>query len=366
MGFFKRMIDFFTMGSDRPIRRLVAYYVVLAAVAAGAMYFFPIVDHVLGSAQLDAAPTLAGDSRVLQDGLAPETIRGFDTDLSPRVTLALSTLIIMLGTLVLMLPVSWVYMSTRYAKGHNQQVAQTLIFLPLVVAGIVLVVQNSLALGFALAGVVAAVRFRTTLRDARDVVFIFLAIAIGFAAGVQMLIVGAVVSLLFNFVIILTWRYDFGRNVLDPSAAAQWAEPLEELAQGGGPAKVPDRDLVLALDTKKAEALADRFDRVRKILGRNGKKPRFNAVVSVIAEDLNAAQPRVEQALEQAVSRWRLDEVISSVGKPSELYYLVRIRKSSSRDEVLTSVRQVAGDVVNDVEVALAPALVEEMAEQRQ
>jgi hypothetical protein len=362
MGFFKRMIDFFTLGSDRPVRRLVAYYLVLAGVAAAAMYFFPIVDHVLGSAQLDAAPTLSSDSRVLQDGLAPETIRGFDTDLSPRATLALSTLIIMLGVLVLMLPVSWVYMSTRYNKGHNQQVAQTLIYLPLVVAGIVLVVQNSLALGFALAGVVAAVRFRTTLRDARDVVFIFLAIAIAFAAGVQMLIVGAVVSVLFNFVLILSWRYDFGRNVLDPSAAAQWAEPLEELAQGGGPEKVPDRDLVLALDTKKAEVLADRFDRVRKILGRNGKKPRFNAVVSVVAEDVNLAQPKVEAALEDSVSRWRLDEAITNVGKPSELFYLVRIRKSSSRDEVMTALRGAAGDVVNDIQVELAPALVEDHA----
>jgi len=45
-----------------------------------------------------------------------------------------------------------------------------------------MVVQNSLALTFRLAGVVAAVGFRTTLRDVRDVVFIFLVIAMGFAA----------------------------------------------------------------------------------------------------------------------------------------------------------------------------------------
>ena len=53
------------------------------------------------------------------------------------------------------------------------------------VTGIVLVVSNSLALAFSLGGVVAAVRFRTNLSDARDVVFIFLAIAVGFAGGVQ-------------------------------------------------------------------------------------------------------------------------------------------------------------------------------------
>jgi hypothetical protein len=54
---------------------------------------------------------------------------------------------------------------------------------------------------------------------------------VGFAAGVQSLIVAAVVSITFNFVLILTWRYDFGRNVLEPSASAQWNEPLQELAR---------------------------------------------------------------------------------------------------------------------------------------
>ena len=351
MGFFKKMIDFFTLGSDRPVRRLLAYYLVLAAVVGALMYFFPVVDHVIGSAQLDQA---VSGSQVLRDGLQPETIRGFDTDLSPRLELVLSTLIILLGILALMLPVSWVYMSTRFNKGHNQQVAQTLIFLPLVVAGIVLVVQNSLALAFSLAGVVAAVRFRTTLRDARDVVFIFLAIAVGFAAGVQTLIVAAIVSLVFNFVLILTWRYDFGRSVLEPTAASQWSEPLNELAERRGTGKVADRDLVLALDQKQAMALAERFDRVRKILGPHGKKPRFNAILTVTTETLSEAQTKVAEALDEVAGRWRLDEVVTNVGRPSELYYLVRIRKSTSKDELLTMVRNKAGDTITGADVQLA------------
>ena len=289
MDFFKRLIDFFTLGSDHPVRRLLAYYLVLAAIVGILMYFFPVVDQVIGSAKLDE---VVSGAQVLTDGLQAETIHGFDSDLSPRLALTLSTLIILLGVLALMLPVSWVYMSTRYNKGHDQQVAQTLIFLPLVVAGIVLVVQNSLALAFSLAGVVAAVRFRTTLRDSRDVVFIFLAIAVGFAAGVQTLIVAAIVSIVFNFVLILTWRYDFGRSVLKPTASSQWNEPLNQLAEPRVGGKVPDRDLVLALDQKQALALADRFDRVRKILGPQGKKPRFNAILSITTE--NAQRSAVE------------------------------------------------------------------------
>src|SRR5207247_5399259 len=99
-----------------------------------------------------------------------------------------------------------VYMSARPIPGHNQAIVQTLIILPVVVAGIVFIVQNSLALAFSLAGVIGAVRFRTTLRDARDLVYIFLSIVVGFAAGVQALAVGAIITVVFNLVLLFTWR----------------------------------------------------------------------------------------------------------------------------------------------------------------
>jgi hypothetical protein len=325
MGFFKKLIDVFTLGSDRPVRRLIGYYLLLAAVIVALASAFPTVDRMFGgAAPMDLVPV----PQVLQDGLGPAGAAATEpAQPPPRLELAVSTAILILATLALMLPVSWVYMSTQRSKPHNQQLAQTLIFLPLVVAGVVLVVQNSLALAFSLAGVVAAVRFRTTLRDTRDVVFIFLAITVGFASGVQSLIVATVLSVAFNFILILTWRYDFGRNVLEPTASAQWTEPLQELAAKPGNGKVPDRDLVLALDQKKAEALSERFDRVRQILGPSGKKPRFNAILSVSTEKLSEAQQRIGEVLDEIAGRWRLDEVVTNTDKPSELYYLMRIRK---------------------------------------
>jgi Domain of unknown function (DUF4956) len=359
MNFFKRMIDFFTLGSDRPVRRLLAYYVVLAVIVGTLVYFFPVVDRVLGSAAVDATPS---GSTVLPDGLQGDTIRGLDTQLAPRIDLAVSTLVILLGVLALMLPVSWVYMSTRYNKSHDQQVAQILIFLPLVVAGIVLVVQNSLALAFSLAGVVAAVRFRSTLRDARDLVFIFLAIAVGFAGGVQAMILATIVSMLFNFLLILTWRYDFGRSVLEPTAASQWNAPLKELAKsvgngnGNGGGIVPDRELVLALDQKQALALSERFDRVRKLVGPPGKKARYNAILMVTTENLAEGQINVGKALDDVARRWRLDEVVTNVGKPSQLCYLVRIRKSVTKEDLLTAVRVKATDTISGADIQFAEA----------
>jgi hypothetical protein len=262
--------------------------------------------------------------------------------------------------MALMLPVSWVYMSIGKDRKHSQAVAQTLITLPLVVAGIVLIVQNSLALAFSLAGVVAAVRFRTTLSDARETVFVFLAIAVGFAAGVQVLTVAAILSLLFNMTLLFIWRYDFGRNVLDPSPAAQWTQPLAELAKKNGAEQVPDRDLLLALTPKKVDLLAERFNRINKLVGSNGSKPRYNAVATIRTSKLSEAQHKVENALDQATKRWRLDEVETNTGKPSVLYYMVRTRKSYGRDGLITAIRANGNGTIEDVDVELGEAAVKE------
>lgn len=67
------------------------------------------------------------------------------------------------------------------------------------VAGIVTVVQHSLALAFSLAGIVAGVRFRRTLSDTFDTLFIFVAIGVGIAAGVGSIEIAAVMTVFFNY-----------------------------------------------------------------------------------------------------------------------------------------------------------------------
>ncbi len=66
MDYFKRLIDFFTMGSARPIRRLATYYVVLALVGLALFHFFPILDGLLSGERLER---LVKTPLSLQDGL---------------------------------------------------------------------------------------------------------------------------------------------------------------------------------------------------------------------------------------------------------------------------------------------------------
>jgi hypothetical protein len=353
MPVLKQLIDVITMKSEKPMRRLLAYYGILAVVVLALVYLFPgLLNHVSakGLAEVSEGPT------VLQDALSG-TSSGAVGGAGGLIDLAITTVMILLGTLALMLPVTWVYMSARPIPGHSQTIVQTLIILPLVVAGIVFIVQNSLALAFSLAGVMAAVRFRTTLRDTRDVVYIFLSIVVGFSAGVQSLAVGSLISIVFNLVILVTWRYDYGRNVLTPTAASQWAGPLHALASQTGDHEIPDRDLVLSLTPEKADALAERFGRVSETLGKKQKKPRYNSVLTITTYNVSDAQASVERVLEEKTKRWALDEVVTNTGKPSEIYYITRLKKSVPRDELLTAIRQTADGIIDSVDLETrAPA----------
>jgi hypothetical protein len=340
----REAIDVLTMKSDRPMRRMIAYYAILAVIVAILSFFFPSEIARIAAKGLGDVPE---GPTVLTDALSSSPTASVSFGPGSLVDVALTTVMILIGALVLMLPVTWVYMSARPSGGqHNQNVVQTLIILPLVVAGIVFIVQNSLALAFSLAGVVGAVRFRTTMKDARDLVYVFLSIVVGFAAGVHSLAVGAVISIVFNFVLLITWHYDYGRNMLMPTASAQWSRPLEALASPTGDHQIPDRDLILSLTPEKAEALADRFSRVSKTVGKKKKKPRYDSLVVVTANDVSEAQRRVEPVLDRTTKRWSLDEVVTHTGKPSEIYYLTRLRKSVPKDDVLTAIHQNADGVI--------------------
>jgi hypothetical protein len=125
------------------------------------------------------------------------------------------------GSLVLMVPVSWAYMATRGKP--RKSMLRTIIALPIAVAGIVTIVQHSLALAFSLAGIVAGVRFRTTLKNTMDALFIFIAIGVGLSAGIEALEIGLVVTIFFNYVTLSLAGLDFG--------AASEDEEVEPVAE---------------------------------------------------------------------------------------------------------------------------------------
>ena len=124
-------------------------------------------------------------------------------------------LAIICGTF-LMVPISWVYFITTRDNRIDRSFAQTMIILPIIVAGIATIVQHSIALAFSLAGVVAAVRVRFTLTEPAHTLYIFAAITIGLGAGISAIEVATVISIGFVYTTLILWRVDYGRNLNTP------------------------------------------------------------------------------------------------------------------------------------------------------
>jgi len=139
--------------------------------------------------------------------------------------------------------------------------------------------------------------------------------------------------------------------VLTPTAASQWAGPLHTLASATGNHEIPDRDLILSLTPEKADVLADRFERVSKTLGKKKKRPRYDSVLSITTYHVAEVRSTVEKVLERMTKRWELDEIVTNTGKPSEVYYIVRLRKTVPRDELLTAVQQASEGMIDSIDL---------------
>ena len=183
--------------------RLTVYYVavtavvlLLSALLPGFAHFLPIggAEGLLAGPSDDPFATVAiGASRV--DNLGGSI---------------LWLVIAVTGALLTVIPVSWTYMACRDRKEYDQSLVETIVVLPILVTSIVIIVHNSLALAFSLAGIVGGVRFRNSLKSSGDALYILLAIGIGLSAGIGAIEIALVMSMLFNYVFLALWGTDYG------------------------------------------------------------------------------------------------------------------------------------------------------------
>ncbi len=322
-----------------PVLKITVYYIVLSAAALLLLRLFPNIESLF---PLLGAPVL-GLADLQPGTVVPPGAAETAPTLLGRPGMALLTILGMAGALALVLPVAWVYMITKQRQGYDQSVVQTVIILPIAVTGIVLIVRDSVALAFSLAGIVAAVRFRNTLKDTKDAVYIFLAIGVGLASGVQALNVAFAMSIMFNLVVLALWKYNVGNIYADQLSRTGPLGMADSLAGGLGAGEtvtVGDADVATSLKPEQLSGLTGRAERVARYVKEaadSGKKP-FNGLLLVHVTDEASARPSVESALEENSKRWKFLGVVSAGDGRSTLEYLIRLRKSILPEVLLDAV----------------------------
>ena len=201
------------------ILKLAAYFLVLISaiiilllVHADALRYLPLggtdalqgVDLEITKSRLDFSSepvTIAN----LRGPITPEKLRFAVLFLASNLA----------GTILIMLPIAWTYSATKFDSGPEKGFVRALIVLPICATTVVLLIQDSLALAFGLAALVAAVRFRVSLSEAIDGIYIFAAISVGLAAGIGFLGVAGIMALFFCMTNAVLWYLDYGKNPID-------------------------------------------------------------------------------------------------------------------------------------------------------
>ncbi len=109
----------------------------------------------------------------------------------------------MTGTLIVMIPLRWVYMSDGLRKSCDAEVASGLLVLPLVITAIVFCIKYSLPLAFALVGILAGIRVRTELESKSDAHFLLASVGVGLAIGAGYLAIALVLAAFFALTMLI-------------------------------------------------------------------------------------------------------------------------------------------------------------------
>jgi hypothetical protein len=262
----------------------------------------------------------------------------------------------MVGSTLLMLPVAWIYTMTRQKRGYQQSIVQTLVILPAVVAGVVILVKNSLALAFSLAGIVAAMNFRARLRDSKDMVYVFLAMVIGLAAGVQIITVALAVSMIFNVIIIVLAWTDFGRNPVALEGARararlQRARQAAAVNRTGMFLSVMEREVLQSLSPEQLDALTERARRLRGKDDEGGNEKPLDAVLRVFGPDPEALRPAAELILASQAKAWRFGGVVTGDNGARGVEYRLRLRRKVPAAALAAQLRDRLGPAAERVEL---------------
>ena len=85
-----------------------------------------------------------------------------------------------------------VYRFTFQGLSYSRAFVQTMILGSMVVAMLIMAIGNNLARGLGILGTLAIVRFRTPIRDSRDMMFLFASLGVGIACGAGVLEVAVI------------------------------------------------------------------------------------------------------------------------------------------------------------------------------
>ena len=299
------------------IVRLLVYYAAWLLALSGVFHLFPQILYYVAQERkrifVAKALEFGGDNVPFPLGDIEEGVLRL---IDPAHTIPVMVALVLAFGVTL--PITWVYRWTRPRKKYSQSFAHTLLVVPTSITLVVFLVKGSLALAFSLAGIVAAVRFRTSLEEPMDAVYMFMAIGIGLAAGTQLTTVAYLASLVFVAISLGVWKSNFGAR---PAVISGWKivypEKAAQVSEAGDPATATP-------------------------------KPR-DGQIEVHATNVEEVQKATDLILNSNTKRWQVADVINNEDGTVVVVFDIWFKKSVNPLSLVRDIEESGKGYINEV-----------------
>jgi hypothetical protein len=137
--------------------------------------------------------------------------RVFSQLLSISGELALTLVLSLTTAFILGLAIAFLYRGTHRGLSYEPSFPSTLVLLAPIVSLVMLFIQGSLVISLGLVGSLSIIRFRTPIKDTRDMAFLFWVIATGIGCGVKLWTPTIMATVLLAAVVCFLYALEHGR-----------------------------------------------------------------------------------------------------------------------------------------------------------
>ena len=108
----------------------------------------------------------------------------------------------------------FVYRMVSHRSFYNKSFNITIAILPFFISTIILCLQSNLVITLGTIGALAIIRFRTSIKDPVDMLYLLWSVFVGIICGCQLFEVGVLTSVVVTIVLIILENINFGRKSL--------------------------------------------------------------------------------------------------------------------------------------------------------
>ena len=119
----------------------------------------------------------------------------------------------MVLAIVLGLGIAYIYKLTHKGLNYESSFLSTLALLSPIVTLVMLFIQGNLVLSLGLVGSLSIIRFRTPIKDTRDMVFLFWTIATGLGIGTMNWTLSIMATLILGILMLIFYKLRYGKKV---------------------------------------------------------------------------------------------------------------------------------------------------------